>query len=48
MINRVRKNCGLSFYFVLEMEKKGIVGEAAKKDTRLLALMMVYREKNAV
>ena len=38
MINRVQKNCGLSFDFVLEVEKKGIVGEAAKKDTRLLAV----------
>ena len=29
MINRVRKHCGLSFESVLEVEKKGIVGEAA-------------------
>ena len=27
-----------SFDFVLEVEKNGIVGEAAKKDTRLLAV----------
>ena len=38
VINRVRKHCGLSSDFVLEVEKKGIVGEAAKKYMRLLAI----------
>ena len=38
MISRVQKNCGVSFDFVLEEEKKEIVGEAAKKDTPLLAV----------
>ena len=38
MINHVRKNCDLRFDFVLEVEKKGIVGVAAKNETRLLAI----------
>ena len=51
MINRLRKHCGLSFESVL-VEKKGIVGEAAKgcvsKRIRDYWLLMMVRERNAV
>ena len=53
MINRVRKHCDLSFESVLEVEKKGIDGEAPKGCVRkrirdYWLLMMVCRERNAV
>ena len=51
MINRVLKHCGLSFESVL-VEKKGIVGEAAKgcgsKGICDYWLLMMVRERNAV
>ena len=38
MINRDRKSYGFKFWFRSWSGKKGIVGEAAKKDTRLQAI----------
>ena len=48
MINRVRTNCGLSFDFVLEVEKKELSVRPLKMIRDYWLLMMVYREKNAV
>ena len=48
MINRVRTNCGLSFDFVLEVEKKELSVRPLKTIRDYWLLMMVYRGKNAV
>ena len=45
MINRVQKNCGLSFDFVLEVEKKELSVRPLKMIRDYWLLMMVYREK---
>ena len=42
------KNCGLSFDFVLEVEKKELSVRPLKMIRDYWLLMMVYREKNAV
>ena len=48
MISRVRKNCGLRFDFVHEVEKKELSVRPLKMIRDYWLLMMVYREKNAV
>ena len=48
MINRVQKNCGLSFDFVLEVEKKELSVRPLKRIGDFWLLIMVYRERNAV
>ena len=48
MINRVQKNCGLSFDFVLEVEKKELLVRPLKRIRDYWLLMMVCRERNAV
>ena len=46
--SRVRKNCGLSFDFVLEVEKKEFVVRPLKRILDYRLLMMVCKERNAV
>ena len=48
MINRVQKNCGLSFDFVLEVEKKELLVRPLKRIRDYWLLMMVCRERDAV
>ena len=48
MINRVRKNCGLRFDFVLEVEKKELSVRPLKMIRDYWLLMIVYREKKTL
>ena len=48
MMSRVRKNCGFSFDFVLEVEKKEFLVRPLKRILDYRLLMMVCKERNAV
>ena len=48
MISRVRKNCGLRFDFVLEVEKKELSLRPLKMIRDYWLLVMVYREKKTL